>query len=95
MSRPPKQKQRVIEVLTCGELLTAREASARSGASYQYIIDLARQMSLPLKKQEWTPSALTIIERRYAPYLNKVTNYRELTVDQWFAEAKIKNEIDA
>jgi len=51
-------------------------------------MDISYQYGLPLKKRSYSDNPIDRIELQFAEYKNKISNYRTLTVEEWFAEAK-------
>ncbi|MDC1214277.1 hypothetical protein N8000_07400 [Rhodospirillales bacterium] len=81
-------KEKLIQLLSSGVLLTPKEAAQQIGCTYSYVMDISYQYGLPLKKRSYSDNPIDRIELQFAEYKNKISNYRTLTVEEWFAEAK-------
>jgi hypothetical protein len=81
-------KEKLIQLLSSGPLLTAKEAAEQVGCSSGYVMDISYQHALPLKKRSYSDSPIDRIELQFSEHKNKITNYRTLTVEEWFAESK-------
>jgi len=81
----------IISLIKTGRpdgLFSAKELSQLTNAPVDYVRELARSRCLPLANEYDFSDPNVLHAKRYWPYLNKITNYRELTKEQWLEELK-------